>query len=389
MATLNPHVLDTGSPPVPEAKGWVHAYDGRHGQLIDLSQAAPAVAPPPAMLDRLAAAARDPATAKYGMIEGDSGLREAFAAESSRIYGAAIAPNEIAITPGCNQAFVVTMMAIAKAGDDVILPAPWYFNHAMALQLLGIGNTTLRCLPEAGFVPRVEDARALIGPRTKAIILVTPNNPTGAIYSPDVIAAFAALCREHNIWLVLDETYRDFLPDHAPRPHELFSASEARENLIQLYSFSKSFAIPGYRLGSVIAPAAFQRELKKILDTVQICPARVGQIATTWAIGALRDWREDNRRGINTRAQAFKAAMVNLNDWRVESVGAYFAYLRHPFGNSPAAQVAEKLAKERGVLTLPGPYFGPDQHQHLRVAFANADAQALQALPERLRNFQI
>ena len=387
MAALNPDLLDAGSPPVPEAKGWVHAYDGARGPLIDLSQAAPAVAPPAAMLDQLAAAARDPATARYGMIEGDQPLREAFAAETAHIYGAPVSADEIAITPGCNQAFVVAMMAIAQAGDDVILPAPWYFNHAMALNLLGIGTNILPCEAANGFVPRVEDARVRIGPRSRAIVLVTPNNPTGAIYPPDVIAAFADLAREKNLWLLLDETYRDFLPDGAARPHELFSRPDARRNLLQLYSFSKSHAIPGYRLGSLIAPASFQREVKKILDTVQICPARVGQVAAAWAIGALRDWREDNRRDINGRAQAFRTAMANVNDWRVESVGAYFAYLHHPFAKMSAQAVAEKLAKQRGVLTLPGPYFGPGQDQHLRVAFANADAQALQELPARLRDF--
>lgn len=388
MPSLNPDLLDTGTPPVPEAKAWVKSYSGGFGPLIDLSQAAPAVPPPPAMLEKLADAARDPASAKYGLIEGDAPLREAFAAENRRLYGGAVSASDIAITPGCNQAFVTTMMALARAGDDVIVPSPWYFNHAMALDMLGIGTTVLPCRASDGFIPDREMARACIGPRTRALVLVTPNNPTGAIYPPDVIAGFAALCREKNIWLVIDETYRDFLPSGTGRPHELFNA-DWRTHVIQLYSFSKSYAIPGYRLGSILADQFIQNEIRKILDTVQICPARVGQIAAAWAVDALRSWRDDNRADINARADAFRNAMAPLNGWRVDSVGAYFAYLHHPFADAAATQVAEKLAKERGILTLPGSYFGPDQKHHVRVAFANADAAAIASIPARLHGFTL
>ncbi|MGL4494817.1 MAG: aminotransferase [Beijerinckiaceae bacterium] len=388
-APLNPHAIDTGTPPIPAAKAWVQSYDGAFGPLIDLSQAAPAVAPPPAFLERLADAARDPASAKYGVIQGDAALREMVARDVNRLYAGDITADDIAITPGCNQAFVVTVMALAKAGDEIILPAPWYFNHKMALDLLGLDTRVLPCMPENGFVPDVAQARALVTDKTRAIVLVTPNNPTGAIYPPATIAAFATLCAEKNIWLVIDETYRDFLPHGSAAPHRLFAQTGWRNSVIQLYSFSKSYAIPGHRLGSVIAGSAVQTHLHKILDTIQICPARVGQIGVTWAIDALRGWREDNRADINARAAAFRQAMSGVNGWTIDSVGAYFAYLRHPFAGVSASAVAEKLAKERGILALPGSYFGPDQDTHLRVAFANADAGNIAGIPTRLRGLSL
>ena len=104
------------------------------------------------------------------------------------------------------------MMALARAGDAVILPTPWYFNHKMTLDLLGIEAIPLPCLAEAGFVPEAAAAARLVGPRTRAIVLVTPNNPTGAVYPPATIRDFAELCRERGLALVIDETYRDFLP---------------------------------------------------------------------------------------------------------------------------------------------------------------------------------
>jgi aspartate/methionine/tyrosine aminotransferase len=385
MTIINPLLHDTGTPPIPEAKGWLAAYDGRHGPGIDLSQAAPGSAPPESLLARAATAAADPSQARYGAIQGDMALREAFAAESTRRYGATIAAQNVAITAGCNQAFVTTIMALARAGDAVLLPVPWYFNHQMTLAMLGIEARPLPTTAEAGFVPDVEAARALLlDGKVRAIVLVSPNNPTGAVYPPATIAAFAQLCREAGIALVLDETYRDFMPAGHDRPHRLFDAADWRTHLIQLYSFSKAYAVPGWRLGAIVAGEALQGEIGKVLDCIQICPARAGQSALSWGIGALADWRETNRADINSRAGTFRQAMSALNGWSVDQTGAYFAYVRHPFGGVAAAQVAEMLAVRWGVLALPGSYFGPGQDNHVRLAFANADEAGIRQAVARM-----
>lgn len=388
-APLNPDLIDTGTPPIPEAQGWARSYDGRFGPLIDLSQAVPGAPPPQALLDKLAVAAGDPATTRYGGITGDATLREAYAAEISRIYGAAFTPGEVAITSGCNQAYVVTMMALARAGDNVLLPTPWYFNHEMTLTMLGVEARPLPCAPEAGFVPEIAAAEALIDDRTRAIVLVTPNNPTGAVYPPETIAAFAALCARRGIWLVLDETYRDFLPAAAAKPHEVFAASGWQDSVIGLYSFSKAYAVPGWRLGAITAGEPVIAQIGKVLDCIQISPVRAGQAAVTWGIDGIRDWREHNRAEINDRAALFRQAMAPLNGWRVLSAGAYFAYVAHPFEGARAADVVRRLVEERGVLALPGPYFGPGQENHLRIAIANVAAERIGLLGERLTGFSL
>lgn len=383
-AALNPDLLDTGTPPIPEAQGWARAYDGSRGPLVDLSQAVPGSPPPDALLRKLADAAAEPGSTRYGGITGDASLREGYAAEISRIYGTAFAPAEIAITSGCNQAYVVTMMALARAGDNVLLPTPWYFNHEMTLTMLGVEPRPLPCTPGSGFVPDVETAEALIDERTRAIVLVTPNNPTGAVYPPETIAAFAALCARRGLWLVLDETYRDFLPEGVARPHEMFAASGWQDSVIGLYSFSKAYAVPGWRLGAITAGERVIAQIGKVLDCVQISPVRAGQAAVTWGIDGIRAWRERNRTEINARASLFREAMAPLNGWRVLSAGAYFAYVAHPFAGARAAAVARRLAEERGVLALPGPYFGPGQEDHLRIAIANVAADRIGLLGERL-----
>ncbi|WP_353186285.1 aminotransferase [Bosea sp. (in: a-proteobacteria)] len=386
---LNPDLLDTGTPPIPEAQGWARRYDGARGPLVDLSQAVPGSAPPEALLRRLAEAAAEPGNARYGGITGDAGLREGYAAEISRIYGTVFNPADVAITSGCNQAYVVTMMALAQAGDNVLLPTPWYFNHEMTLTMLGVESRPLPCTPESGFVPDVATAEALIDARTRAIVLVTPNNPTGAVYPPETIAAFAALCARRGLWLVLDETYRDFLPEDAARPHEVFAASGWRDSVIGLYSFSKAYAVPGWRLGAITAGEPVVAQIGKVLDCIQINPVRAGQAAVSWGIDGIRAWRERNRAEINARAGLFRATMAPLNGWRVLSAGAYFAYVAHPFAGARAAEVAQRLAQERGVLALPGPYFGPGQEAHLRIAIANVAAERIGLLGERLKGFSL
>jgi len=389
MLRFNSHLRDTGTPPIPEAHGWARRYTGALGPLIDLSQAVPGYPPHPALLEKLKDAAGTAAAARYGDIYGDDDLRAALATDIASRYGAAPTPNEIAITSGCNQAFVVTMMALAQAGDSVLLPTPWYFNHQMTLQMLGITARALPCQPENGFVPDPRDAEMLIDDSTRALVLVTPNNPTGAIYSRDTIAAFAALCARKKIWLVIDETYRDFLPADYGAPHHLFAEPHWGEHVISLYSFSKAYAIPGHRVGAILSGEALREQIGKVIDCVQICAPRAAQHALTWAIPHLTSWRDDNGREIEARAKLFRDAMAASPGWRLESIGAYFAYVAHPFPDISAREVAEALAAECGVLALPGPYFGPGQDGHLRLAFANVDGKALSALPERFNNFTL
>lgn len=364
----------TAEPPIPAARAWAARYDGARGPALDLTQAVPGYPPHPEMLRRLGAAAADPACAAYGPINGDMALREALAEETTRIYGGGVTAAQVAITAGANLAFALAMTVLAAPGDEVILPTPWYFNHEMALRMAGAVPVPLPCRAAEGFVPRPEDAP--ITPRTRAVVLVTPNNPTGATYPPETVAAFADLCDRHGITLVLDETYRDFLDG---RPHALFA--EGRR-FVQLYSFSKAYCIPGHRLGAVVADAPFQAQLAKALDTWQICPARAGQVALAWAIPALRDWRAGNRAIMAGRAEAARAALAGF---QVDALGGYFAYLRLPDAAPDALAAAEHLAARHGLLTLPGPFFGPGQERHLRLAFANAQAERLAELPDRLR----
>ena len=384
MPRLNPLVADLAPPPIPSVQAWARAYDGGLGPTVDLSQAVPGYPPHPELIALLRAAAANPSTAAYGPIEGERALRDALAADESTLYGAAIAADNIHITAGCNQAFICAALAVAEPGSRVLLSNPFYFNHETSLRMFGIGIGLVDCPAEGGFLPSLEALDEAITPDVRAFAVVSPNNPTGAVYPPALLADLLELCRRRGIWLILDETYRDFLPAEAKRPHDLFLRSGWGDGLISLYSFSKSFCVPGYRLGAVTASPTVVAEVAKIMDNLQICAPRVGQIAVAEALPRLGAWRETNRAEITLRANALKAAIAEADGWEIGAVGAYFAFVRHPFAGVPSARVAEELARRAGIVTVPGSYFGPGQDEYLRFAFANATAPTIGLLPARL-----
>ena len=392
---LNPALAATEAPPVMEARRWLDGVAFPPDRpLINLSQAAP-VAPPPEGLRRAIAEAalEDPAAHLYGPVLGLPALRAEIAAQWSAAYGGTITPGQVAITQGCNQAFTAVMATLAGAGDEVILPTPWYFNHKMWLDMAGVAAVPLPT--GQGLVPDAADAARLISPRTRAIVLVSPNNPGGAEYPAETVAAFRDLCRRHRIALVLDETYRDFDSrhslDYGGRPHDLFADPDWPETFIQLYSFSKAYRLTGHRVGAIIAGTARLAEVEKFLDTVAICPSQLGQIAALWGMRNLGDWVSGERSEILRRRTIMALGFTALPGWRLLGCGAYFAYAEHPFDlDSPA--LCRRLVTEASLLMLPGTMFqpagAPEGARQLRIAFANADSDGLAQVIDRLAAFR-
>jgi aspartate/methionine/tyrosine aminotransferase len=285
-------------------------------------------------------------------------------------------------------AFCAAMATIAGAGDAVLLPTPWYFNHKMWLDLMGIDAVPLPCGPD--MAPDPDAARALMSPRVKAIVLVTPNNPTGAEYPAELVAEFAGIARAGGAALVLDETYRDF-DGREGRPHDLFADPDWHDVLVHLYSFSKAFRLTGHRVGALIADPARLAQAEKFLDTVAICAPQLGQQSALWGLRNLGPWVAGERAEILRRRAAARAVFAALPGWELLGCAAYFAYVRHPF-HEPSDIVAQRLVRDASVLMLPGTMFGPRRadggaggaERELRVAFANAGVEGLAELGRRL-----
>lgn len=378
---FNTAITKLTAPPVAIVQNWIDRYDGHCGALIDLSQAVPGYPAHQDLLTAMGKAAADPESLSYGAIEGEPDLRHAYADHMAGLYAADVSPDEVIITAGCNQAFITAAMAVAGAGDQVLMTRPAYFNHDSTLAMTGVETGFVETRAEDGFIPQIDAIEAAITDRTRALALVSPNNPTGAVYPPQRLNEIADCCHRCGLWLILDETYRDFLPPEQT-PHHLLSGA-ARDRVILLYSFSKSYAIPGHRLGAITAPVNAVAEMTKIMDNIQICAPRAAQRALAPMITTLTPWRQENARRMQDRAKAFTAAFEELAGWQITSMGAYFGYVRHP-GTDGSIAMAEQLVRDAGVLTIPGTFFGDGQESFLRFAFANAEVDAINQLPERL-----
>ena len=257
----------------------------------------------------------------YGPVLGNSELREEIANCWSKSYGASIDPGQVAVTSGCNQAFTAAVSALAKTGDAVMIVSPWYFNHKMWLDMMGIEARILNC--DSQLIPDIESAKRLLDHRVKAITLITPNNPTGAEYPNDVLLAFYHLAREHGIHLILDETYRDFCTVDG-KPHTLFQRSSWDRTLIQLYSFSKAYRLTGHRIGSIITSNELLREVEKFLDTVTICASQIGQLAALAGIRSLSGWVEQQRQTILDRRLKMINGFRAADGWKIARLRRIF-----------------------------------------------------------------
>lgn len=383
---LNPAILATDAPPIPEARRWLEGVTFPPDRpLLDVSQAAPVDPPPLALRQAIAdAALNDPNAHLYGPVLGLGDLRAELAADWSRHYSGEIRIEQVAITAGCNQAFVAVMSALAAPGDEVILPTPWYFNHKMWLDMTGVRTVAL---PTGhGMIPDADRAAELISPRTRAIVLVSPNNPTGAEYPAQTLAAFRDLARRHGIALVIDETYRDF-HSHPGAPHDLLTDPDWHDTVIDLYSFSKTYRLTGHRVGAIIAAEKTLRQIEKFQDTAIICASMLGQKAALWGMRNLSQWVAQERAEILDRRAAVEQHFAPLAGWDILGLGAYFAFVSHPFDAS-SADVAQRLVRDAGILALPATMFAPDddpiREKGLRIAFANIDRNRIGELAHRL-----
>ncbi|WP_170399203.1 aminotransferase [Ruegeria arenilitoris] len=379
----------TFAPPVMEARRWLEGVVFPENRpLINVSQAAPVDPPPLALRQAMAEfAVTEDSAHLYGPVLGNPELRAELAAQIGWHYAAVVASDQVAITSGCNQAFAAVISAITDEGDEVILPTPWYFNHKMWLDMAGVRAIDLKT--DDDLLPDPDAARALITDRTRAIALVTPNNPGGVEYPSDLVRAFYELAREKGLRLLVDETYRDFDSRSGP-PHDLFSQPNWQETLVHLYSFSKAYRLTGHRVGAIVTGADLLAEIEKFLDTVAICPSQIGQFAALWGMQNLSQWVAGERAEILDRRAAIQEELPRLTDkgWRLLGLGAYFAYFEHPF-DIPSDELARRLVPEAGILLLPGTMFMPDDDpagkRQVRIAFANLDRAGIAQLFDRLQ----
>ncbi len=295
---------------------------------------------------------------RYGPVQGEADLLEAVRRELTEVRGLDLEGSELLVTAGSNMAFHAIAQVLCDPGDEVLLPLPFYFNHAMAIRLAG----GLPVPVAAGLVPDPERLAAAITPRTRAIVTISPSNPSGLVTPPQVLAAINALCHRHGLLHVSDEAYADFI--HGAVPH----GSPGRlpgsgGHTVSLFSLSKAYGMAGWRVGYAAVPRQLMGALAKVQDTVLICPPLVSQRAALAALEAGPAWCRPHVAALGERRrQLFNSvAAARAGGQAVELLGppdgAFYGLLRFPCGLA-GEPLMRHLVLGHGVAALPGDSFG-------------------------------
>ncbi len=376
--------LDLIPSPIGFAHELVREYQGSR-KVLDLTQGAPSYPTAPVIANHIAHVAKELDGGRYTPRPGLNRLRELVATEISDADGGSITIDNVLITAGCNQAFCCSISAIAEIDDQVILPIPYYFNHDMWLRLDRI--TPVYLDTEPGFVPDPVAAERLITDKTKAIVLVTPGNPTGVTIPPSVIHEFYDLAKKYDLMLILDETYKVFRSAEGPA-HRLFNDSAWGETVVSLHSFSKEFAIPGHRVGAVIAHRELIVEMMKLFECMSICAPRLGQEAVIEGLSKAGDWRSDRVREIREKQFRFETVFSKKpGGFKLSASGAFFGWVQHPLLNDHTNEVVRRLLLKHGILVLDGNIFTPTDQHYLRFSFGGLSLNEIDELGDRLQEF--
>ena len=338
--------------------------------VVDLGQGVPFYGPPKEAMLAATEALQEESGFKYSPDSGFPALRETIArklASENRVE--ADPSSNIMVTAGANQAFVNAILSITRSGDHVLVLSPYYFNHVMALQLAGCKPVIIDT--DRNYQPIVERIGKRISKRARAIVLVSPSNPTGAVYSKDTINEIGALCAKNGIYLITDETYEHFIYDDAKFVSAL-SLDKEIGHTISLFSFSKSYGMSGYRIGYAIFPAGIYREMLKVQDTLTICAPSPLQVAAEAAMRLGAAYPKQFIPRIERVRKIFIQRLTGLDFVEMPvTKGSYYFLLRLRTKKSDW-NLAKRLIEKYGVITIPGGVFGT-RYPALRVAYANVD----------------
>ncbi|QOV92054.1 pyridoxal phosphate-dependent aminotransferase [Humisphaera borealis] len=348
----------------------------RHPGTISLGQGVVHYAPPPTVAQAVAAAADDPRTYRYGLAFGIPELLDPIRAKLRNENGVRIGvERRIAVTAGSNMAFVNAVLAIADPGDEVILLSPYYFNHEMAIRIAGCKPVVVAT--DGEYQPDVASIAAAVTPRTRAVVTVSPNNPSGAVYPEATLRAINALCRDHGIFHVSDEAYEYFVYDGGT--HFSPASIEGSEpHTIACYTLSKAYGMAGWRVGYMVLPMLLEEAVKKIQDTNLICPAIMTQFAGAGALKAGQAWCRSQISGFEKVRDTVLNELATLGDRiHLPRPGGAFYGLMRVNKRIEDMRLVEALISDFGVAVMPGSTFGLTEHCYLRAAYGALAAETV------------
>ncbi len=351
------------APIIPIVGEWIRQTPG----TISLGQGMVSYGPPPEAIAAIPPFLADPSAHRYGPVEGLPALVEALSGKLTRENGLDLSASRVFVTAGGNLAFMNAVLAVADHGDEIILQAPYYFNHEMAVVMAGCRPVVVPT--DDRYQLRLEAIRDAITPRTRAIVTISPNNPSGAVYPAADLLAVNALCAERGLWHVNDEVYEYFTYGDA-RPCSPGAAPGAAAHTISLYSLSKAYGFASWRVGYMVVPRALAGAVNKIQDTLLICAPHVSQAAALGALSAGRGYCEPHVRTLaRVRGHVLSALGEAADLCEAPSADGAFYCLLRVHTSLDAMTLAERLVREHRVATVPGTTFGLTDACYLRVSY--------------------
>jgi len=340
-------------PIIPTIAAMVRANPG----TISLGQGVVSYGPPADAIAALPGLMDDPLLHRYQAVTGWAPLVDALAAKLRDENGIAVAGHSgIMVTAGSNMAFLNAVIALADPGDEFILQVPYYFNHEMAIRMCGCTPVMVRTRDD--WQLDVDAIARAIGPRTRAIVTISPNNPTGAVYTEADLRRVNALCAEHGLYHFSDEAYERFTYDGA-RHFSPGSIPGAHAHTLSFFSFSKNYGMASWRTGYVVYPLDLSEAMNKVQDTNLICAPVVSQQLALAALGKGPEVVDARVAELGRVRRAVHAALAGLGDLvefpRTE--GAFYVLAKLP-GVDDALAFNRAMVERFRVATVPGFAFG-------------------------------
>ena len=307
----------------------------------------------------------------YTQTQGLLSLREKLVAKLARVNGIKSSTERITIGPGGVGALAATFAAVLERGDDVLLPDPGWPNYQMMLAWTGAREVRYPCPPELGFQPDLDALAALITPKTKLLVVNSPNNPTGAVYPRETMEAFVQLAQKHNLWLISDECYDQIVLDGSWTSAANIAPDDPR--IASVFTFSKTYAMTGWRVGYVTGSAELIDSATKVLESNSSCVSTISQIAAEAALDGPQNRVHEMVQAYRHRRDLVVDLLKEAGLFIAEPAGAFYCMADITPSGMTARDFAFALLRERGVSVAPGTAFGRVAAHAVRISLASSD----------------
>ena len=320
----------------------------------------------------------------YTHTQGLLSLREKLAAKLERVNGIRVSPDRIATAPGGVGAIAAVFAAVLEPGDEVLLPDPGWPNTRIMLAWTGTRGVFYPCPAADDFEPDLDALERLITPRTRLLLINSPNNPTGAVYPQATVERLIEIAQRHNLWLVSDECYDQILLDGSWTSPASLAPEDPR--IASIFTFSKTYAMTGWRMGYVAGSAALLDTVTKVLESNSSCVSTITQVAGEAALDGAQDCVTEMNAAYRRRRDAVVQILRDAELFITEPKGAFYCMADITPSGLGSRDFAFKLLRERGVAVAPGSAFGEVAKDAVRISLASSDAD-LQEGVGRLAEF--